>query len=307
MSVSPVTKVKSPGVEVPDGPTPIEDKKAAYDLHDPALYINRELSLLEFNRRVLEEAQDEQNPILERAKFLAIYSSNMDEFFMVRVAGLRQQIAARVTDTPADGLSPAEQLVAIRKIVRARMKEMHRCYQDIQAKLSEAGVYLHHYEALNESQQQGVNDYFNHEVFPVLTPLAFDPGRPFPHISSLSLNLAVLVRNPDDGVEYFARIKVPDTLPRLVAVRRAKGDSKNTYRFVWVEDLIAHNLADLFPGFEIVEKHMFRITRNADFEIEGNEAGDLLETIEANVRRRRFGFVVRLTEAPDIPEEVRWA
>jgi len=305
MSVSPVTEVKTPRAVVPDELTPTDGKKVAYDLHDPALYINRELSLLEFNKRVLEEAQDEGNPILERARFLAIYSSNMDEFFMVRVAGLRQQVAAGVADTPADGLTPAEQLVAIRKIVRARMKEMHRCYKDIQAKLSEAGIYLHHYEELKDAQQKGANDYFRSEVFPVLTPLAFDPGRPFPHISSLSLNLAVLVRNPDDGIEHFARIKVPDTLPRLVAVNRARGDNKATYRFVWVEDLIAHNLADLFPGFEVEEKHMFRITRNADFEVEGNEAGDLLETIEANVRRRRFGFVVRLTEAPDIPEELR--
>ena len=306
MSVLPGPDPKTSGLIVPPKTVPLTDsKKVVYDLYDPALYINRELSLLEFNRRVLEEAQDERNPILERARFLAIYSSNMDEFFMVRVAGLRQQVAAGVTDTPADGLTPAEQLVAIRKIVRIRMKEMHRCFSDIKAKLSDAGIHLHHYQELTNSQQLRVSQYFKNEIFPVLTPLAFDPGRPFPHISSLSLNLAVLVRNPDDGIEHFARIKVPSTLPRLVAVKRVRGDTNETHRFVWLEDLIAHNLTDLFPGYEIVEKHLFRITRNADFEIEGNEAGDLLETIEANVRRRRFGFVVRLTEAPDIPEELR--
>jgi len=276
-----------------------------YDLRDPALYINRELSLLEFNRRVLEEAQDESNPLLERAKFLAIYSSNMDEFFMVRVAGLRQQVAAGVTETPADGMAPAEQLAAIRKIVRARIKEMNHCYDDITAKLAQAGIHLHHYQDLTRSQQKNANEYFRNEIFPVITPLAFDPGRPFPHISSLSLNLAVLVRNPEDGTENFARIKVPGMLPRLIPVKRIRGDNQKIHRFVWLEDLIIHNLPDLFPGYNIVESHLFRITRNADLEIEGNEAGDLLETIEANVRRRRFGFVVRLTEAPNISENIR--
>ncbi|HXV44189.1 MAG TPA: polyphosphate kinase 1, partial [Anaerolineae bacterium] len=248
---------------------------------------------------------DESNPLLERAKFLAIYSSNMDEFFMVRVAGLMQQVAAGVTDLPADGLTPSEQLVAIRKKVRANLKIAHRCYRKIRLKLAETGVYIHNYSKLAKSQQQGINEYFKNEIFPVLTPLAFDPGRPFPHISSLSLNLAVLVRNPDSGAEYFARIKVPNTLPRLVQVRRLRGDTPRTYHFVWLEDLIAHNLADLFPGHEILESHQFRITRNADMEIEGNEADDLLEAIEATVRRRRFGFVVRFTMAQDIPKHVR--
>ena len=306
MSVAPFSDPKISGTVLANkaaGST--KHGEVTYDLTDPALFINRELSLLEFNRRVLAEAQDESNPLLERARFLAIYSSNMDEFFMVRVAGLRQQVAAGVIDPPADGLTPAEQLAAIRKIVRARMKEMHQCFVDIKTRLREAGIFLHHYQELTKAQQINANEYFKNEIFPVLTPLAFDPGRPFPHISSLSLNLAVLVRSPDDGSEHFARIKVPQTLPRLVAVKHLRGDSKNTYRFVWLEDLIAHNLADLFPGYEILERHVFRITRNADFEIEGNEAGDLLETIEANVRRRRFGLVVRLTAAPDIPEQMR--
>jgi polyphosphate kinase len=305
MSVAPTHETKTSVAATPKTASSPDSKTIAYNLDDPALYINRELSLLEFNRRVLEEAQDDSNPILERAKFLAIYSSNMDEFFMVRVAGLRQQVAAGVTDTPADGLTPLQQLAAIRKIMRARMKEVHKCFVDIKTKLAENGVHLHNYEDLTKSQQNHADHFFKDEIFPVLTPLAFDPGRPFPHISSRSLNLAVLVRNPADNIEHFARIKVPGTLPRLVPVKRLRGDNHTTYRFVWLEDLIAHNSDDLFPGYNIIEKHLFRITRNADFEIEGNEAGDLLETIEANVRRRRFGFVVRLTTAPDLPGPVR--
>lgn len=280
-------------------------KKSHYDLHDPDLYINRDLSLLEFNQRVLAEAQDESNPLLERAKFLAIYSSNMDEFFMVRVAGLMQQIAANVSEVPADGFTASQQLEAIRKKVRANLKIAHRCYRQIRSKLADTGVYLHNYADLNKSQQQGLNEYFKNEIFPILTPLAFDPGRPFPHISSLSLNLAVLVRNPDNNTESFARIKVPNTLSRLIPVSRLRGDNERTYRFVWLEDLIAHNLDDLFPGHQIIETHQFRITRNADMEIEANEADDLLEAIEATVKRRRFGFVVRFTVASDTPKQVR--
>jgi polyphosphate kinase len=282
-----------------------DQQTTEYDLHNPALFINRELSLLEFNQRVLEEAEDPSHPILERAKFLAIYSSNMDELFMVRVAGLMQQVVAGVTDVPADGLTPTEQLMAIGKKVRTNLKRMNRCFVDIRSKLSEVGIHLHHYEDLTKSQQKGANEYFKNEIFPVLTPLAFDPGRPFPHISSLSLNLAVLVRDPDDGTEYFARIKVPTTLPRLVPVKRVRGDTRRVYHFVWLEDLIANNLTDLFPGYKIVETHEFRITRNADLEIEASEASDLLEAIEATVRRRRFGFVVRFTTAPTITDHIR--
>lgn len=301
-----LTHAAIPAIEVEVKEAPSSDSKTpTYDLYDPALYINRELSLLEFNQRVLDEAQDETNPLLERAKFLAIYSSNTDEFFMVRVAGLMQQLAAGVTEVPADGLTPREQLTIIRKRIKANLKLAHRCYKDIRAGLAEAEVYIHTYTDLTKSQQQGINEYFKNEIFPILTPLAFDPGRPFPHISSLSLNLAILVRNPDNNAEYFARIKVPNVLPRLIPVKRIRGDSQRAHHFIWLEDLIAHNLDDLFPGHEILESHPFRITRNADLEIEGNEAADLLEAIEATVRRRRFGFVVRFTVAADIPKHVR--
>jgi polyphosphate kinase len=284
---------------------PGSESEPYYNLDNPDLYINRELSLLEFNHRVLEEAQTDKHPVLERAKFLAIYSSNMDEFFMVRVAGLMQQVAAGVTDVPADGLTPQEQLRAIRKRVRTCLKEMYKCYAEIRERLGEAGVHLHHYRELTKTQQQGVDEFFKNEIFPVLTPLAFDPGRPFPHISSLSLNLAVVVRDPDTGSQHFARIKVPTILPRLVSVTPARGDSRRVYRFVWLEDLIANNLNDLFPGYEVVKAHHFRITRNADLEIEANEAGDLLEAIEATVRRRRFGFVVRLTMEASTTDYIR--
>jgi polyphosphate kinase len=305
MSVAPITSSSPYSTADKQGSISPDLDSTTYDLQNPALFINRELSLLEFNWRVLEEAQKDEHPILERAKFLAIYSSNMDEFYMVRVAGLMQQVAAAVTDVPADGLTPTEQLRAIRKKVRTNLKVMNNCFAEIRQKLGEVGVYLHDYKDLTKTQQKGVNEYFRNEIFPVLTPLAFDPGRPFPHISSLSLNLAVLVRDRESGLQHFARIKVPNSLPRLVPVKRARGDVRRMHRFVWLEDLIANNLSELFPGYEIIEAHQFRITRNADLEIEGDEASDLLEAIEATVRRRRFGFVVRLTVAPTTTDHIR--
>jgi len=276
-----------------------------YDLNDPALYINREISLLEFNHRVLEEAMNPTNPLLERAKFLAIFTSNMDEFFMIRVAAIKQQIAAGITKMTADGLTPKQQLAAIRKKVRSTMSEINQCFETIQTELAETGVYLHKYRELTKQQREAVEQYFKNEIYPILTPLASDPGRPFPHISNLILNLAVIVKDPETGREYFARIKVPDTLPRLVSIRSKPSDSHNTHRFVWLEDLIAHNLTALFPGYEIVDVHQFRITRNADYEIESAEASDLLEVIEETVRRRHFGFVVRFNIVVGIPDSVR--
>jgi polyphosphate kinase len=282
-----------------------DTQETIYDLYDPALYINRELSLLEFNSRVLEEALDESTPLLERVKFLAIYSSNMDEFFMIRLAGIKQQIAAGLTATPADGLAPNEQLMAIRKKVRTNLVKVYSCFNNIRQKLKEADVHLHYYKDLTKTQKEAVDEYFKNDIFPILTPLASDPGRPFPHISNLTVNLAVSVCDPETGDEEFARIKVPGSLPRLVPVRSRHGDTHQTHRFVWLEDLIANNLNDLFPGYEIVGAHCFRITRNADMEIEDDEAGDLLEAIEATVRRRHFGFVVRFTIATNMPEHTR--
>ena len=191
------------------------------DLNDPALFINRELSLLEFQRRVLQEARDPSNPLLERVKFLAILGSNLDEFFMVRVAGLRKQMDAGVVDLPPDGMTPAEQLATIRKVAWQLMMEARECLHDeLLPELDKAGIHILEYAALNERQKVVVDGYFDEVVFPVLTPLAFDPGHPFPHISNLSINLAVVVRGPN-MVEKFARLRAPATLPRLVRIPAA--------------------------------------------------------------------------------------
>ena len=266
------------------------------DLRDPSLYINRELSWIEFNRRVLEEAMDTRHPLLERVKFLAIFSSNLDEFFMIRVSGLKDQIAAGVTNTPPDGMTPAHQLVEIRSRVLPTMILQRQCfYEDVLPALAAAGIHVLNYNQLLPAERDQLRDYFLSEVFPVLTPLAFDPGRPFPHISNLSLNLAVTVRGPK-GDEHFARIKVPSSLPRLVAIEEGR-------RYVWVEDLIAANLTTLFPGHEVLEAYTFRVTRDADMEIQEDEASDLLETIEQSLRQRQFGPVVRLQVDADMPDD----
>ncbi|HRF48864.1 MAG TPA: polyphosphate kinase 1 [Anaerolineales bacterium] len=280
------------------------------DLDDPRLYINRELSMLEFFRRVLEEARDSSHPLLERVKFLAIVASNMDEFFMVRVAGLKQQVKVGVVD-PSEEQTPAEQLAAIRKVVNSLMQESRACWErELRPTLAEAGVHVLDYGQLSPNQRRKVEAYFQELVFPVLTPLAFDPGRPFPHISNLSLNLAVLIRGRD-GEERFARVKVPNTLPRLVPIKRSSGATRKDgtvpreHYFVWLEQVIAANLHMLFPGMEIVEAHPFHVTRDADIIIQELEAEDLLETMEESVRQRRFGSVVRVQISGRMPERMR--
>ncbi|MBI5053630.1 MAG: polyphosphate kinase 1 [Chloroflexi bacterium] len=281
------------------------------DLENPALYINRELSMLEYFRRILEEAQDDRNPLLERVKFLAFVGINMDEFFMVRVAGLKQQLAAGVVDIPADGMTAAEQLAAIRKMAASLMNDARKCwYSDIKPKLDEAGIHVLEYKELNDSQREKVEEHFQEVVFPVLTPLAFDPGRPFPHISNLSLSLAVIVQEKK-GQQRFARVKVPDTLPRLVPIKRSSGGVRKDgtvpfhHYFVWLDQVIAANLHTLFPGMKVVEAHPFRVTRDADTTIQELEASDLLETIEESVRQRRFGSVVRMSINEAMPARIR--
>lgn len=287
------------------------EKPPRIDLNDPALYLNRELSLMEFQRRVYEEAQDERAPLLERIKFLSIVSSNLDEFFMVRVAGLKKQVDAGVLELPPDGMTPAEQLAALRKAALPMMIKIHEYLRDeLMPALTTAGIYILDYQALTDRQKEVVKKYFDEVVFPVLTPLAFDPGHPFPHISNLSLNLAVLIRDKS-GKEHFARIKVPDTLPRLVPIKRSSGGARkdgtvpHDHYFVWLEQLIAANLDVLFPGMEVIESHPFRVTRDADMVIQELEAADLLETMEESVRQRRFGSVVRVTVNRDMPTHVR--
>jgi len=286
-----------------------EEGPVEIDLDDPKLYINRELSMLEFQRRVLEEAQDADNPLLERVKFLAFLGINLDEFYMVRVAGLKKQVAAGVIDLPPDGMTPAEQVAAIRKLALEIMVAGQTCLTvDLLPRLDKAGIHVLDYAQLNEKQKESVDSYFDEVIFPVLTPMAFDPGHPFPHISNQSLNLAVLIR---DKTDHFARIKVPSTLPRLVPIKRSSGSVRRDgtvphhHYFVWLEQVIAANLSDLFPGMKIVESHPFRITRDADVMIQELEASDLLESIEQGVRKRRFGSVVRLEVNPQMPHHVR--
>ena len=285
------------------------EEEVKIDLNDPDLFINRELSLLDFQRRVLEEGLDEENPPLERAKFLAFVGNNLDEFFMVRVAGLKKQIAAGVADGAADGMTPAEQLAAIRKVTSGIMTEAQLSFQnDLVPLLDKQGIHILNYQDLSQKQKENADSYFSEVIFPVLTPMAFDPGHPFPHISNLSLNLAVLIRNTSD---HFARIKVPGTLPRLVPIKRSSGSVRKDgtvphhHYFVWLEQVIASNLDSLFPGLDVIESHPFRVTRDADVMIQELEASDLLESIEQGVRQRRFGSVVRVTVNKEMPAHIR--
>jgi polyphosphate kinase len=284
-----------PGSAVPD------------DLDDLGLYLGREMSMLEFQRRVLEEAQDPANPLLERVKFLGIFSSNLSEFFMVRVAGLKQQIEAGVGELSLDGRTPAEQLALIRPVALKLMRDARKCWHELLLRLDQAGIRILDYDALDDGQKARVKGYFDEMVFPVLTPLAFDPGRPFPHISNLSLNLAVVIRDPL-GQESFARVKVPSSLPRFVPVC-AEGDEggEDPGRpcLVWLEQVVAAHLGPLFPGMTIVESYPFRVTRDAEMLIQELEAPDLLESIEQGVRRRRFGSVVRVNVTKAMPAHIR--
>ncbi len=280
------------------------------DLDDPELFINRELSLLDFQRRVLEEAQDASNPLLERLMFLSFVGSNVDEFFMVRVAGLKRQIEKGVMDTGPDGMSPAEQLRAIRASVIRLYRGAQECWsKELVPALEDAGIRILSYANLTDEQRAIADSYFQEAVFPTLTPLAFDPGRPFPHISNLSLNLAVLLR-AGEGEQHFARVKIPDTLPQLVPLSvapKAKSRAKTAHKeqvFVWLEQLVTANLAALFPGMEILDAHPFHVTRDADSEIQNLEAGDLLESVEEGVWQRRFADVVRVEINEAMPATV---
>jgi polyphosphate kinase len=275
---------------------------AVADLRDPALYLNRELSHLEFQRRVLEEARDARNPLLERVKFLSILGSNIDEFFMVRVAGLMQQIENKVQEPGMDGRLPTETLGAIRVEVGLLMKEAYDFYRgELVPELAAAHIQLLDLAEL-EPQQRGILDtLFLDKIFPVLTPLAFDPGRPFPHISNLSFNLAVVVRDPS-GPEHFARVKIPDSLPQFLPVSLACENAPGPCSFVPVEQLVMANLQHLFPGMEIVRAHTFRVTRDADVAIKELETDDLLESIEEAVWQRRFRDAVRLQVDAGMPD-----
>ncbi|MGA9963997.1 MAG: polyphosphate kinase 1 [Terriglobales bacterium] len=279
-------------------------------LDDPELYVNRELSLLDFQRRVLEEAEDETVPLLERVKFLSIVGSNLEEFFMVRVAGLKRQVEKGVLECGPDGMTPAAQLAAIRERAVKLFQAAHECWQEqILPSLRKTGIEVTDYSQLTNTQRSVLSRYFRETIFPTLTPLAFDPGRPFPHISNLSLNLAVLIRDKE-GAEHFARVKIPNSIPQLVAVKplpRQKGaDRMNPVRqcFVWLEQLVVANLKLLFPGMRILDAHPFHVTRDAETAIQELEAGDLLESVEEGVWQRRFADVIRLEVNEDMPPSV---
>jgi polyphosphate kinase len=271
----------------------------AVDLDDPALYFNRELSWLQFNDRVLQLAEDESVPLLERVKFCAIYSSNLDEFFMVRVAGLQEYVDAGIDRPREDGRSPAETIDAIGEEVREQTRRQTRCLEEVlRPALAEHGIRILHCKEVDPRHRDELAERFRRQIFPVLTPLAVGLGRPFPYISNLSLSLAVLVRDPQTDQETFARVKVPkEMLPRFVPV----GDGRT---FVPLEDLIAEHLDALFPGMEIVDIDVFRVTRDADFTID-DEADDLLRAVEQELRRRRFGEVVRVEVGAGMSHRLR--
>ncbi|MFM8598432.1 MAG: RNA degradosome polyphosphate kinase [Mycobacterium sp.] len=266
-------------------------------------YLNRELSWLDFNGRVLALAADTSLPLLERAKFLAIFASNLDEFYMVRVAGLKRRDEMGLSVRSADGLTPREQLQLIGERTQQLATRHAQVFMDsVRPALAEEGILIVRWSELTEADRSELSTYFSEQVFPVLTPLAVDPAHPVPVVSGLSLNLAITVRSPEDGGEHFARIKVPDNVDRFVRLRATDGQP-SVIRFLPMEDLIAAFLPVLFPGMEIVEKHAFRITRNADMDVEDRDE-DLLQALERELARRRFGPPVRLEVSGNMSEHM---
>ncbi|GAA4418808.1 RNA degradosome polyphosphate kinase [Georgenia halophila] len=299
-----------PGGEPDELPTVAEP---ADDLPEDR-FADRELSWLAFNERVLEQAGDQSLPILERTWFLAIFASNLDEFYMVRVAGLKRRIATGMAVTAASGLTPRQVLEAVSRRARDQAERHARMFaEDIQPKLAEERIHLLHWDDLRESERDRLRKFFKKQIFPVLTPLAVDPAHPFPYISGLSLNLAVLARNPATGKEHFARVKVPPLLPRFIAVdaegvpyrpEDVPSDAGGRTAYVPLEEVIGHHLDALFPGMEIVEHHTFRVTRNEDVEVEEDDAENILKALEKELMRRRFGPAVRLEVATGVSSHV---
>jgi polyphosphate kinase len=280
------------------------------NLKDPQYYFNRELSWLEFNNRVLYEALDPRTPLLERLKFTAIFCANLDEFFMVRVAVLKQQVEANVAVLSADGQTASEQLTEISNRLRPLVQQQDHLFEyTLKSQLVEQGIHLINYVDLNQEQRNYLHNYFEQNIFPVLTPLAVDPSHPFPYISNLSLNLAVVVRDPDTDKELFARVKVPQVFPRFLALPkelRYQEGKTSIWTGVPLEQVVMHNLEALFPGMIIQECYPFRVTRNADISVEEDEADDLLLAIEEEVRKRRIGkSAVRLEIHSSTPNNIK--
>jgi len=286
-------------------------RRASAEGPGAARFQNREISWLEFNARVLEEAEGDHHPLLERVKFLSIFHSNLDEFFMIRVSGLQEQVDSGLAEPSRDGLTPAEQLAIVRRKTGELRQRALACYeQRLKPELAAAGILILAYCDASDGEKQRLQDYFVAEVFPILTPLAVDPSHPFPLISNLSTNLAVVVRGAD-GRQRFARVKIPQSLPRLVAASglpvggglSARRTGREV-RLVWLEDVVAAHLGSLFRCMEVVDSYPFRVIRDADIEIREDEAGDLLQGIESVLRRRRFGSVSQLEVADGMPEAV---
>lgn len=291
------------GDSAPEAP-PAATSQAVDNALPEDRYLNRELSWLDFNARVLALAADPSLPLLERAKFLAIFASNLDEFYMVRVAGLKRRDEMGLSVRSADGLSPREQLRRINeRTQQISNRHAHVFLDAVRPALADEGIVIVTWAEVDEDERSRLSTYFHEQVFPVLTPLAVDPAHPFPFVSGLSLNLAVTVRQPEDGGQHFARIKVPDNVDRFVELARREGSS-DAVRFLPMEELIAAFLPVLFPGLEIVEHHAFRITRNADFEVEEDRDEDLLQALERELARRRFGSPVRLEVSDDMTESM---
>ena len=283
-------------------------KETLSKYYKPENFFNREISWLDFNKRVLEEALSPDQLLLDKIKFISIFYSNLDEFYMIRVSGIKEQIRAKVIEPKIDGHTPYEELQIIEREVQKLFKQIHELWiNEIIPNLKKNNIVIADIDELTDEERNKLTQYFHKEIYPVLTPLAFDPGRPFPYISNLSLSFALLVKKKT-GEKSFARVKIPDILPRLLRVEKiigkksTNGEGEYCAKFVWIDDLIKSNLPILFPGVEIIYAHRFRITRNTDLEIQEDEADDLLELIEENIKRRRFGSVIRLEVEKEMPQ-----
>ena len=285
---------KNPNLAAPEPAADAAARPAAV----PGQFLNRELSWLEFNRRVLHEARDPRTPLLERLRFLGIFTSNLDEFFMKRVGGLKRQVAVGILHKSLDGMTPAQQLVAIRARVIPMLAELSDGYlKHIKPALAEQNIRLSQWEELSESERAVANEHFRNRVFPVLTPLAVDPSHPFPFISNLSTSLGVTLTHPGEDEQLFARIKIPKTLPQWILIKTPEGNGRLLY--VSLMDMIRDNLDSLFPNMKVQHVMPFRITRNADVERDEEDAEDLLEMIEQEIRQRKFEKIVRLEHGPN--------
>jgi len=271
-------------------------------------FFSRDLSWIEFNHRVLEEAINPELPLLDRIKFISIFFTNLDEFYMIRISGLKEQIRANIIEPSIDGLSPMEELKRAEGMIKPLVDTLLKYWNNtLLDELKENNIFISCIEDLTEKEQSKLSEYFNDEIYPVLTPLAFDPGRPFPYISNLSLSFAIQVKKPNSEL-YFARLKVPSILPRLIRLEdiipseRTNSNDEFVAKFIWIDDLIKNNISSLFSGLEVISAHKFRITRNTDLAIQEDEADDLLAIIEENVKRRKFGSVVRFEVEKDMPK-----